>query len=84
MVARNSNSTRTILWLSAVTSALAYGITDFHHHSPMATTAAATSSSRLMAMTQRDPIRMPSQTPMVPYKVRTGSAIYFSCIAGVY
>jgi hypothetical protein len=24
-----------------------------------------------MAVTQRDPIRMPSQTPMVPYKVRS-------------
>jgi hypothetical protein len=26
--------------------------------------------SKMMAMTRRDPIKMPTQTPMVPYKVR--------------
>jgi hypothetical protein len=86
MAARMSghHGTRTILWLmmSAVTSALAYGINNYDHHSHspmMATTTTTAVSSRLtssssplsLTMTQRDPMRMPSQTPMVPYKVRS-------------
>ena len=53
-----------LLLLSATAAVSAYSINDLK-----------LSRSFDMAVTQRDPMRMPSQTPMVPYKVNVQSAI---------